>query len=345
MPSVWAAQVEGLYKVSVPVSSQSSKELKRAGKEGLRTVFIRVSGNTGVASHQVIANAISRSQNYTRQFRYERLVNEDDGSEQLSVVLDFEPELVDKRLREAGLPLWSSNRPTVLVWLAVEDQAGRRFVNTEQDASIVSAITDNARRRGLALKLPALDLEDMVAVSPDDVWQLSSVRIQAAAERYQADSILLGRISLLTNGQWLGRWQYKFNGQRLTFEGDADNIHDYIGAGIDQVAELLAAEYAIAPVKIAENGVLMRLSGISHFVDYARAISYLESLSAIQHANVVHIKDDEIIVRLVADGLLPQLKQAFALDNRLLPAQTASYQGQYPIALDYQWPSSTGSDS
>ena len=73
-------------------------------------------------------------------------------------------------------------------------------------------------------------------------------------------------------------------------------------------------------------------------VDYARAISYLENVAAIRHANVIDIQGSEIIVRLVADGLLPQLEQAFALDKRLQPMLSGAYQGEYSVVLDYRWP-------
>jgi hypothetical protein len=338
VPAVWAEPVEGLYSVSVAVSSQSEQDLNRAGQEALRTVFIRVSGNVEVLEHPAIAQAIRQARNYTRQFQYERVLNQEDNSEQLLAVLEFEPDLVDRQLREAGLPLWSSNRPTVLVWLVVEDQEGRRFVSAERDAEIIAAIMDNATRRGLALKLPALDLEDMVALSPEDIWQFNVQRMQSAVERYPVDSALFGQIAYLSNGRWLGRWQYQFDGQQLEFEGDAETIGDYIGASVDQVAQLLAAKYAISPVKIAEGGVLMRLTGVRNFIDYARAIRYLEGIAAIQHANVVSIEGDEIIIHLIAEGMLLQLKQAFALDKYLIAEPAGSYQGNYPIVLDYQWP-------
>ncbi|MEE8058755.1 MAG: DUF2066 domain-containing protein [Pseudomonadales bacterium] len=357
VPSTWAEQIDGLYKVAVPVQSQSSKALRKATREGLRTVFVRVSGNSKVITQHTIAEAINHAQHYTKQFHYERVrpthpisvnIGRVDGDslrrekEQLFAVLEFEPALVNQRLREAGLPLWSSNRPTVLVWLVVDDRGKRRFAGVENDLDIVQAITKNALRRGLVLKLPSLDLEDMVAVSPDELWQLNNWRAQAAAERYQADTVLVGRVSHLSNGQWLGSWLYRYDGQRLSFDSDADTIDSYIASGMDQVADLLAAAYAIAPVNIAEGGSLMRLGGISDFTDYARAIAYLEGVSAIHHANVVHIEGDEIIVRLIADGLLSQLEQVFVMDKHLLPAQGSLYQGEYPIVLDYLWPASAG---
>ncbi len=349
--SLWAAaeQVDGLYDIAVPVDSQSSNDLKRATREGLSTVLVRVSGNAELIQQPAIKSALRNASKYTKQFRYEsrpRLVWQTSKQElpptgdndQLYAVIEFEPKLIDSTLREAGLPLWSSNRPTVLLWIVVAEGNQRRFATAETDPDILQAITTNAKRRGLAIKLPALDLEDMVAVSTKQLWQLNHPKANAAAERYQADTVLLGRVTRLTNGEWLGSWRYSYAGQKLRFDAEADNGNDYIAVAIDQVAELLAQQYAIAPVTLSDDGVLMRLSGVDDFVEYARAINYLESVAAIRHANVLSVEGDEIIVRLVADGLLTQLEQSFALDSRIQPQVLDSYQGSYDIALDYSWP-------
>ncbi len=332
-----AEQIDNLYDVAVPVKSQSTADLRLGTQEALSTAFIRISGNAEVLQNSSIRSAINRATDFTRKFSY-RKTQEDNGDEQLWLVIEFEQRLIDQQLRDAGLPLWSSNRPTVLVWLVVDDRDGRRFVGVGRDKDIVKAITDNAQRRGLIVKFPVLDLEDMVALSADELWRLNAWRAQTAAERYQADTLLLGRVSKLSNGEWLGRWLFSYDQQQLEFDGEAESLKVYTGSAIDQVAELLANQYAIAPVKIAEGGVLMRLTGIGSFVDYARAIAYLESVAAIRHANVVDIQGEEIIVRLVADGMLVQLQQAFALGKRLQSQVGRPYQGEYEIALDYHWP-------
>ena len=334
-----AEQVSGLYDVAVPVDSQSSKALNWATKDGLKTVFIRVSGKAEIIHQPEITEAVRRASKMTRQFRYEQRTQAD-GSEALYAVIEFEQQLVDSALRQAGLPLWSSNRPTVLVWLVIDDAQGRRSIGAERDKPVVAVITENSRRRGLALKLPSLDLEDMVAVSVDELWQLSSWKAKSAAERYGADTILFGRVTQLTNGEVLGRWHYRYNQQTVEFDGEGSSINDFVAAGLDQVAELLAEQYAVVPVKIADGGVMLRLTGITNFTDYARAINYLESVAAIRHANVVEIEGDQIVVKLVADGSLSQLQQAFALGGRLLPqlALDSDYQGRLLLDLDYRWP-------
>lgn len=333
-----AEVVANLYTVMVKVESQSSSELQRAGRQALAELFIRVSGQAEVLNNDTVAAAVRKAETYTRQYRYERVTTEQSDEEQLLAVLEFEQQLVDDLLRRAGVPLWANNRPTVLVWLAVEDLNGRHIASLEKDPQLIRALGKQAVRRGLPVKRPFLDLQDMVALNADDIWEYDVVKLKQASERYAADTLLVGRVTQLSNGRWLGRWHFEFNGQRLRFDGDADTPQAYIAAAFDTIAEAMAAEYAIAPVTMAEGGILLRLTEVNNFVDYARAIRYLEGVAAIHHANVISIDNNEMIIRLLADGQLPQLKQAFALDKRLLPQNGAVYQGQYPVSLDYRWP-------
>lgn len=336
-PVVFAEQVAGLYDVSIVVESQSAKDRITVTREALEIVFIRVSGNSQIVDQPAMRKAIRNANAYTKQFGYQ---SQSDGiDEQLYVELEFEATLVDKTLREAGLPYWSANRPTILLWLVIEDTNGRRFINPEDDADIFEAISFHATRRGLTLRLPTLDLEDSIAVSPDDMWRLDSHKARRAAQRYRADTVLFGRVTKLTNGTWLGRWLFNNSVDEIEFDGDAETSDQYIGSSFDVIADDLAGQYAIAPVDIADNGVIMRLVGIDQFVKYARAIRYLESVAAIRHANVIKIEGDEIVVRLVADGSLAQLEQALAFDKKLQPIEKTSYQSANLIDLNFRWPS------
>lgn len=340
-PASYAEQVSGLYDVTLPVSAQSSQELGRATREGLKTVLVRVSGSSAVLTQRPVIAAIKQASSYTRQYGYEYYRNEEDDSEQMRVLVEFEPKLIDQLLRGAGLPLWSSNRPSVLVWMVVDDIDGRRFVGPERDPSIVKAVRDNAIRRGLSVKFPDLDLQDMVALSVNDLWQLNEHKAGPALERYKADTVLLGRVSKLTNGEWLGRWSYSDALQQYRFDGEGETVEEYVGAAIDEVAEVLASQYAVVPVNTTQDGVLMRVSGVTGFIDYARVISYLESVAAIRHANVVYINGDAIVVRLIADGQLSQLAQSFALGRKLQAVNRGRMVDKYRLDLDYHWPAST----
>lgn len=334
---VEAEEIVSLYHVEYEIASQSANHLTRASKEALKTLFVRVSGSSQVLENPKIRAAVSNPELFMKQYQYERRGNDANGGEKLFALMEFEPQLVEGKLREAGLSLWSSNRPTILLWLTVEDSNGRRFATKGSDPDLVEAIVSNARLRGLAVKLPLFDLQDSLAVTSDEAWSLSNWRLQAAAERYGTDTVLLGRVSRLSNGQLFGKWVYTFDTERLDFDIESDNPVDYLAASLHPVAELLAARYAVAPINIAENGVLLRLTGVLNYLDYVRAINYLESVSAIRHANVVNIEGNEIIIRLIADGLVSQLQNAFSLDTKFLAARGSNYRGSYDISLDYHW--------
>ena len=338
MPSMLMAdQVPNLYDVAVPVSSQSNTNLLNASRQGLKTVFIRISGDASAGNNQQVAAAIRDASRYVKQFRYEQQVDVATDEKQLYAVLEFEQSLIDNKLREAGLPLWSSKRPSILLWLVVEDQHGRRFAQQESDALLIDRLQRNAQRRGLLLKLPFFDLQDMAALSVEDVRRLNSSAAFRAAQRYGVDTVLMGRVSQLTNGKWAGNWLYQFDQRNYSLDSEIGELDQQVAAVIDPIADMLAEKYAIAPVDIADGGILMRLTGINNFIDYARAVTYLESVAAVRHANVINIYNDEVVLQLVADGFLPQLQEAFALDRKLLPP-VSLYQGAYPVVLDYAWP-------
>lgn len=331
-------EVPALYDVELPVDSQQNRELNKASKLALRTVLIRVSGSRQLEQNSKIQRVITNAQQLVKQFQYRRQVDAATQKEQLTVLIEFEKTLVDEALRSAGLSLWAANRPTVLLWLTVEDVNGRRFASEESDPNIIKWIIHYARQRGLMVKFPLFDLQDTLAVEPDEAWNLSNWRVQEAVKRYDTDTVLLGKFSQLSNGQLFGKWLYQYDSKQKNYDAQSSSLEEYLGAGLNQIADLMASKYAVAPIDVADNGVLMRLTGIDDYGDYAKAIAYLESVAAIRHANVVKIAGDEIIIHLIADGLLSQLQQVFLLDNRVVAMTESSYRGGYNIVLDYQWP-------
>lgn len=342
LPGRTAEQLQGLYDVELKVSSQSRRDRRKATVEGLKTVFVRISGNHSVLEQASIKASYKKAESYLKQFSYVKRQDVESGDEQVIIHMEFEATLIERLLREQGLPMWSSNRPTVLVWLVADGPEGRHFVGAG-DERIVAQIQAQAKRRGLAIKMPSLDLEDSVALSPNELWSLSLWSAQRAASRYQADSLLIGRMTELSNGQWIGSWVFNNAGQPSKLDSDAPKLDTFMGEGMDLVADRLAATYAIVPVKMSAQGVLMRLTGINNFADYARAVHYLEQLSAVRYANPMHVEKNEMLVHLIADGQLHQLEQSLALGKRLKkisPLEVLDAAAYPPIQLNYHWPAS-----
>ena len=340
LPAQAAEQVQGLYDVELPVNSQSRSERLRATKAAFKTVLVRLSGSQRVLDKPELAVVSRKAESFLKQFSYFEQESLPGEQPQTMIKVEFESSLIEALLREQGLPIWSANRPSVLVWLVADDEQGRRFVGPA-DTEITANIQAQAVRRGLPVKMPSLDLEDTIAISPDELWQLNLWSAERAAARYQTDSLLIGRMSRLSNGEWLGNWVFSKNGDRLKFDSQSPRLADYVAEAMDVVADELASQYAIVPVNMKAEGVVMRLTGIDTFADYAKALNYLQQLAAVRHANPIHIEKSQMLVRLAADGELHQLEQALALGKTLekIAPMDVMVSAAYPVIhLDYHWP-------
>jgi hypothetical protein len=78
-------------------------------------------------------------------------------------------------MRDAGITLWTANRPTILAWVVLSEEGRRGFLTPDTDPLSVQTLNDAFRRRGVPLQLPLYDLEDAAAISPGEAWRQSSV--------------------------------------------------------------------------------------------------------------------------------------------------------------------------
>ena len=69
--------------------------------------------------------------------------------------------LIERMLADAQIPLWDSNRPSVLIWMALQDESGSRSLMTSDiNNDIIEYIKYFADARGLPVLFPVLDFED-----------------------------------------------------------------------------------------------------------------------------------------------------------------------------------------
>lgn len=343
-----AALVRDLYEARVTVSEQSPAELKRAARDGLAEVLIKVSGRTDAARQPALASALSVADRYLEQYRYDQALPAPAADETvigepapvLQAVLRFARPQVDEMLRKAGLPVWGENRPTLLVWLAVDESGSRTLVNEESHAELVQALREQARRRGLLLSFPLLDLDDMANVTADMAWQMDLLKLGAASSRYRADGLLVGRLAALPDGRWLGSWHLSAEELRLSLDGEGQSLPEYLAPGIDRIAEGLGSRYAA--VADADAGVVtLWLSEVNGFSDYTRALGYLARVNQVKSVVPLQVTPGQLLLRLEIEGTLTQLERALALDNKLRP-ETVTAPQSGAAQMRYRWVASHG---
>ncbi len=323
-----AEVVQGLYAADVPVTDQSAKALADAAREGLSEVLVKVSGSTGVLRNPVIAAALPRAKDHVLQYSYGR----DDSAGGLVAQLEFDRDWVSQLMTEAGAPLWTANRPVVLVWLVAEEEGERRFVNPESSPALTEVVLDEFARRGVPAQLPLYDLADTAGVSTDRVWGFDVPRVNAASDRYGVQDVLVGRMAPLTDGSVAGDWLYLQGGERNNRSLQTPDPVAFIRGGVALVAEAMAGRYAVAPAAMDPGGIPLSVSGVTDYAQYASVVSWLQKLELVDSADLERVQGDTIHLRLQARADPGQLAVLIELNEWLQPAPGAA-----AGSLSYQW--------
>ena len=331
--------VDDLYDVRLPVADQSRDARKTVAAQGLEQVLIRVSGNRNPAESPAIVEVLASPEPFLTRFRYQRQETED-GDSELWLDMAFSPRQVNSALQSAGLPVWSANRPPVLLWLLVDTEEGRQFVGSDAAVDIAQQLRDEVRRRGLALQLPLFDLVDASNLSSDALWTLSVDQVREASQRYGSPFVLMGRATRLSSGQWLASWVLLDGDSNQRFDSEGDDA-SFLATAIDRVADLQARRYAVqtSGAAVDGRGTLVHIDGLKSFADYAQMVTYLESLAVIKHANAAWMSGDELVLDLVLNGDMEKVQRFLQLDGRLRERSLDERMSNapLPVAGYYRW--------
>ena len=323
-----AEAVRGLYSARVAVDDQSSETLARASMDALGQVLVKVSGSVDALSNPAIQEELPNARSHVQQYAFERETGPGGG---LWARFEFDSSYVTRLVTQARLPLWTANRPRVLAWLVVEEQGQRQFVSLDGTPELATELLAEFDQRGVPAQLPLFDLADATAISADDIWQLDGRAAQAASQRYDVEDVLIGRVVAMSTGEWLGDWSYLHGNHRLDRNESAPESRGFARLGVTLVAEEMASRYAVAPASGSEGLVLMSVSGVNQYSDYASIVNWLERMELIDHANVRQISGDTLELGLVSLADAEALTKIISLNEHLEPLDSM------PGQLDYQW--------
>lgn len=258
------------------------------------------------------------------------------STEQRFINVDFSATLINELLLEAKIPVWDSNRPSVLVWMTLQDEAGERsLLSSETNPKIVSLIRDFADERGLPIIFPVLDFEDRRNVTEDAIWSLDEAVIRQASVRYGADSIMSGRLHFTAGGDLVGVWQFIFQDQTLMFDGVDQELKSYLNAPLDKITTQLASYFAIVPETSDFEIVQLRIDGVGNLQAYSSLVTYVNGLGLVESVTTTALDGERLDLSLSLLGDPNQLAELIALDRDLLPIQSESLENDF--RLHYRW--------
>ncbi len=348
-----ALQVTGLYTQEIAVANDGEGERNRAFREALAAVIVKVSGDPRWLENPTIERAVSQAQNYVEASSYfsesVELPIEDNSTasngaatafytvEQRIISVNFAAALIDDLLTNTNIPIWDSNRPSVLVWMVLQCSTGERsFLTADANPEIVKAMQDFASDRGLPIIFPVLDFEDRRNLTENLVWNLNEQAISLASQRYDADSILAGRLHFTASGELVGLWQFLFQEKTEVFDGFDEELESYLHEPLNRITARLAGYFAILPESVNQETVRLRIDGIKNLNAYTALLSYLENLGLVQTVTTAELDGERIDLQLSLLGDSRQLYEQIALDRDLLLISD-SVSGANSSLLHYRW--------
>ncbi len=237
----------------------------------------------------------------------------------LRLWMRFDPDAVRITLQQAALPVWGSARPTILIWLAVEDGMQRSIVGENEQSPLEWALVKVAAQRGIPVLLPLMDLEDERRLSFGDLWGGFAAPVRAASARYGTHAVLVGRIRHGSGGEWRARWTLYVGNHTARWRSGADTEAQLLGFGINGLANRLAAQFAVPAGDIARSLVRIEVNGVRSLKAYARVRAYLRRLNPVLHVQTLAVRTARADFRLEIRGDVGVLKQAIGLGRTLTP--------------------------
>jgi len=317
--AVYSVVVDDLYIAEVLVADESPRQLTDGARAGLLQVLVRVSGSLKVEESSLVRSSLRNPAAYYYQYSYETtdktlLLGESEVNAKI-LRLHFEPSAIARLLRDANLPIWGSNRPSVLLWVAVNEGQSRRILGEADASEIVEVLVDQARQRGLPLTFPILDLEDASKVSTAEVWGAFLERIDGASGRYNPDSVLTARIQREPGDRWSGRWSYRAADAWESLESAGFSADELVRSMVNQLADELAGKFALGSSRAS---IRLKIENIVDVSQYAAVSRYLQELTPVVSSSIVALDGDVAEFELQTEGQYLQLIEIIELDERLL---------------------------
>ena len=334
LPSV-AETMSNLYQVRETVSGQTPDERTQATQRALETLILRLTGDPKALQSAGLAGVRKDPQQIITQFGYEAGPPE-------SLLVDFDPASTERSLHQAGLPVWGSNRPTILGWWLSDATDGSNLVGDGQSAA--EPLRRAAQHRGLPLRLPLADLGEQIVATAKNLEGTDSAPLKDASERYGADGLLAVH-AREENGQWQGKWRLWLGQQSEQGTASGADSGALADAVLLAVSQRLAPRYVVKPG--ASTGLVLEVQGMN-LERYAQLSRLLDPFGAKLKA----VSGDRITYEVngSADQLRSQLSLAKLQEvpagevSAAVPAQQPPVDGAAPVTqpssapqLHFRW--------
>ncbi|PWB32851.1 DUF2066 domain-containing protein [Pseudomonas sp. SDI] len=322
--SVQAETLTGLYQVREPANGQSAEVRSEALNKALDTLVLRLTGDPKALQNPGLAALRKDPQQIISQFGFEAGPPE-------TLLVEFDPGSTERALRQAGLALWGSNRPSILVWWLNDSPEGASLVGDGQSSA--EPLRRAAQHRGLPLRLPLGDLQEQLVATAKNLEGSDPAPLREAAERYAANALLTVHATE-AEGKWQGNWRLWLGDQHEQGKVEGADQAALADALMLALSTRLAPRFATKPG--ASGDQLLQVQGMT-LERYAELCRVLEPFGARLQAvdgDTLEYKVSGSAEQLRAQLSLSKLQELPAEALQTAPAPTAAAApGAAPVSV------------
>lgn len=328
-PPSGAVVVADLFTARLTVADQSDAVRRRALGQGLSDVLVKLTGSRTVLQDPGVREVINRAQHYVVAYSYNAVAQQavlEGGAEALeeelgqpasvSLELKFAAAPIEALLRELYLPIWPADRPPLAVWLVTRGEGGYSFVDPVAQPALVDHVQTALLRRGVAFELPLYDLQDHLAVTPEQAWTGSDEDLSQASRRYGAGSWVVLALDM-TSTRPLGKWLLGDSSGLQRGNTVATTVANLLASAVDEVVDRYAPPLTYRAGQVGESLSLV-ISNVRNYKDFTAVTALLESLEVVVTAAVQRVDGDLLFLDLVTEGDSQVLLRALDKNSHLV---------------------------
>jgi len=324
--NAWPAKVPGLYQAEVPIAGDGTAQRNEAIGRAFADMLVKVTGNRRIVARGGLEQELGKASRYVQQYSYRMADPSEeggpatgDGGSQRFLRVFFDASAIDRLLTERQLPVWSANRPSILVWMGVEQRGRRRLLVSEEEPVLRKGIEAAAGIRGLPIVFPIMDLEDQGSLQVADLWGDFDSNIRAASRRYGTDLTLTGRLVKVAKGFWRGHWRLYQGKEVLNWSNQGKSELEAAADGIQHLGDQLADLYAPFDERGSGGALRVRVSGVRSLKDYVAIGNLLRSQGGVERVNLVSAESDALTFDLHGRSGIKALEQGLRLGGLVEP--------------------------
>lgn len=331
-----AAVVSNLYNAQIPVATQTPADRATALQMAYSSVLIKVTGDSKVMQNNQIKKNAANVEQYIQQYSYQTNTDSTSNTYPYQLMVQFDPEAINRTLITAKLPIWGQDRPLTIFWIATTINGEQRLLSASDTGPISNTLDKAAQVYALPILFPILDLNDLNQLSVTDIVGRFIAPVVQASVRYGSNAIVMINIEQ-QNKQWTSLWTLVTANAPQSWQVQGANIDQVVTDGMARLVGMLSQQFALKGIS-QQAMVNLQIQGISTLNDYAHATRYLQRLSVVKKVTLIELTAHQATFQLMLAGTSTELQKAIALDPTLTgatppAAATLNINGELPVPL------------